>query len=47
MNQSDPSWGLRDVDQVKQEASRNGIHFLSMVDMPANNFLLVFEKRAN
>lgn len=40
-----PSWGLRDVDDVKKLASQYGLHLDKIVDMPANNKSLIFIKR--
>ncbi len=40
----DPSWGLRDLDQVKAIAADNGLTFEARHEMPANNLSLVFRK---
>lgn len=37
-----PSWGLRDLDEVKHLAAENGLRFDRLVEMPANNISLVF-----
>merc|ERR1712228_283234 len=42
----DPSWGIRDVKDVKAVASRNGLALEEIVDMPANNKCLLFRKLA-
>jgi SAM-dependent methyltransferase len=40
----DPEWGLRDVDELAEVAARAGFVLAEIVDMPANNFSLVFRK---
>ena len=40
----DPEWGLRDIDELADVAARNGFALAEIVDMPANNFSLVFRK---
>jgi SAM-dependent methyltransferase len=40
----DPEWGLRDIDEVAEVADRVGFALAEIVDMPANNFSLVFRK---
>ena len=39
-----PSWGIRDIDEVKEQAEKNGMSLTEKVAMPANNFTLIFEK---
>ena len=41
----DPSWGLRDVADVESAARAHGLVMRELVEMPANNLSLVFEKR--
>lgn len=38
----DPSWGVRDVDEIDQLAACNGLGRVDAVAMPSNNHLLVF-----
>jgi SAM-dependent methyltransferase len=38
-----PSWGIRQLDDVVAEAGRNGLAFAQRHAMPANNLLLVFK----
>lgn len=40
----DPSWGVRDLSDVTAHAERHGLHLRERVDMPANNFTLVFDR---
>lgn len=41
-----PSWGVRDLEAVVAEAEANGLALDERVTMPANNFCLVFRRRA-
>ena len=38
----DPSWGIRQLNDVVEEARRNGLVLAQRHPMPANNLLLVF-----
>ncbi|NNC65125.1 MAG: DUF938 domain-containing protein [Gammaproteobacteria bacterium] len=38
----DVSWGIRDIDVVTEVARANGFTLAEVVDMPANNFTLIF-----
>jgi SAM-dependent methyltransferase len=40
----DPSWGVRDVDDLAAEATSRGLELRNIVQMPANNLSLVFVK---
>lgn len=44
LRQRDPSWGIRQLDDMAQEASRAGLRLRQRVQMPANNLLLVFDR---
>jgi SAM-dependent methyltransferase len=46
LRDNDPEWGVRDVDEVTALAQRNGLKLLDVVEMPANNLILVFERDA-
>jgi hypothetical protein len=46
LRDNDPEWGVRDVDEVAALAQRNGLKLLDVVEMPANNLILVFERDA-
>jgi cyclopropane fatty-acyl-phospholipid synthase-like methyltransferase len=41
----DPRWGVRDVADVTSAARAQGLILRELVEMPANNLSLVFEKR--
>jgi len=40
----DPDWGIRDLEQVTELASRHGFFLDEIVAMPANNLTVVFRK---
>lgn len=40
-----PEWGLRDLETVSDVAGRAGFVLAEIVDMPANNFSLIFKRR--
>jgi hypothetical protein len=42
----DPAWGLRDLAEVTALAHANGLGFAERIAMPANNLVVMFEKRA-
>lgn len=46
LRERDPAWGLRDAETVRAEAERHGLVFEQRVDMPANNFSLIFRRVA-
>ena len=39
----DPSWGIRELEKVKAEATAKGFHHLETHQMPANNLTVVFQ----
>ena len=41
----DPTWGVRDVDDLVVCASERGLELLDTIQMPANNLSLVWKKR--
>jgi hypothetical protein len=41
----DPEWGLRDLEEVTTIASHAGFALTEIVEMPANNFSLILERR--
>lgn len=40
----DPAWGLRKLDDVIDAAAKHGLLLKEIVDMPANNVTVVFER---
>lgn len=40
----DPSWGVRDIDDVTTAAGDRGLHLEEIVDMPSNNLMLIFAR---
>ncbi|KXV12541.1 SAM-dependent methyltransferase [Caballeronia megalochromosomata] len=42
----DPRWGVRDLEAVEALGEQAGLTLVETVAMPANNFSVVFEKRA-
>jgi SAM-dependent methyltransferase len=40
----DPSWGVRDLDEIKAFAGRHGIEAAERIAMPANNLGVVFRR---
>jgi SAM-dependent methyltransferase len=42
-----PSWGVRDIADLERLGESSGLVLREVIEMPANNRLLVFVKRAN
>jgi Protein of unknown function (DUF938) len=40
----DPEWGLRDLEAVSEAAASTGFVLAEIVEMPANNFSLIFKR---
>jgi hypothetical protein len=40
----DPEWGLRDLEAVSEAAAASGFVLAEIVEMPANNFGLIFKR---
>jgi len=45
LRRRDPAWGLRDLAEVAALAAANGLAFAERIAMPANNLVVMFEKR--
>lgn len=43
----DPSWGIRDLAAVIDEAARHGLTLDEVVEMPANNLIVVLRRQAS
>jgi len=41
----DPAWGLPEIETVSEAADRVGLELAEVIDMPANNFSLIFARR--
>lgn len=46
LKQRDPAFGVRDLEAVEAAAAAQGLALREIVDMPANNLSLVFERQA-
>ncbi|MFT6438056.1 MAG: hypothetical protein ACJAVI_006142, partial [Candidatus Azotimanducaceae bacterium] len=44
LGETNPEWGLREIDNVIYLAESNGLKLEQKVDMPANNTSLIFVK---
>ncbi|MGH6922187.1 MAG: DUF938 domain-containing protein [Propylenella sp.] len=45
LRRENPEWGVRDVQEVEVAAQARGLRLAEIVEMPANNLTLVFERR--
>ncbi|HEX2257558.1 MAG TPA: DUF938 domain-containing protein [Afifellaceae bacterium] len=45
LRRENPEWGVRDMGQLAALAESNGLRMSEAVDMPSDNFVLVFERR--
>ena len=45
LKERNPSWGLRDMDNVEEVASSNNFEVSQTYEMPANNLAVVFQKK--
>jgi hypothetical protein len=46
LKRRNPSWGVRNIDDLVREAAPHGLELREVVEMPANNLSLVFVKTA-
>jgi SAM-dependent methyltransferase len=45
LRERDPSWGIRDLDEITTLASQHGFRAPERIAMPANNLSVVFHRR--
>lgn len=45
LKERDPAWGVRDVEAVAEEADRHGLALERVVEMPANNRIVILRRR--
>lgn len=45
LREKNPEWGLRDIADLDRAANAVGLARVALIDMPANNNLVVFQKR--
>jgi hypothetical protein len=46
LRSGDPAWGVRDVDDLEAVAQNVGLRLAEVIEMPANNLILVFARTA-
>ncbi len=46
LRERNPTWGVRELGAVTEEARAHGLELERVVDMPSNNYTVVFRKRA-
>jgi hypothetical protein len=44
LRDKNPEWGVRDVGDLEKLAKKSGLALIEVVAMPANNFILVFDR---
>jgi SAM-dependent methyltransferase len=44
LKNQNPEWGVRDTADLRALGAANGLRFVELVEMPANNAMLVFER---
>jgi len=45
LREGNPEWGVRDVEALEKLAAGVGLKLIEIVEMPANNLILVFERK--
>ncbi len=45
LREGNPEWGVRDIADVERLAASAGLVLIEIVEMPANNLILVFERK--
>mmetsp|Transcript_21877 Transcript_21877/g.24233 ORF Transcript_21877/g.24233 Transcript_21877/m.24233 type:complete len:93 (+) Transcript_21877:1-279(+) len=41
----DPSWGVRNLEDVVKLAEESGLHLVERIEMPANNLSVIYQKK--
>ena len=44
LRNQNPEWGVRDTADLRKLAEQNGLRLIELIEMPANNAVLVFER---
>jgi hypothetical protein len=44
LRDNNPEWGVRDIADISALAESVGLSLVEMAEMPANNFILLFER---
>lgn len=44
LRERDASWGVRDTADLRKLAEKNGLRFIELAEMPANNAVMVFQR---
>jgi predicted RNA-binding protein with PUA-like domain len=44
LRRQDPEWGVRDIDDIETLATSVGLRTIDIVQMPANNLILIVER---
>ncbi len=44
LQQQNPEWGVRNLEDVEAVALENGLSLLEIVEMPANNLSVIFRR---
>jgi Protein of unknown function (DUF938) len=45
LREGNPEWGVRDIEALQELAAAAGLALLDIAEMPANNLILVFERK--
>jgi hypothetical protein len=45
LREANPEWGVRDIDALEKLAEGVGLALIDVVEMPANNLIVAFERR--
>ncbi len=45
LREGNPEWGVRDVEALEKLAAASGLALVEIAEMPANNLILVFERK--